>query len=91
VRRNTRLGGTVLGVLIGTLVATRFARQLALGVHDPRPFNFAWLLPVTFGGRWIVRRRAIASGCVTVSAARNVPGRHSYNVHAATQPLQCSL
>ena len=53
------LGGTALGILFGTLVATLFARQLAVGSRTV--LDTAWLLMATFGAiaacRWVMRRR----------------------------------
>ena len=57
-RISNLLGGTVLGILIGTLVATLFVRQLALGSRAA--LDVVWLLVVTFGAiaasRWVMRR-----------------------------------
>jgi phospholipase D1/2 len=56
---NTFLVGAFLGVLLGTLVATVFAHQLALGLRDA--LDVIWPLMLTFGtvvaARWIRRRR----------------------------------
>jgi phospholipase D1/2 len=56
---NLLLGGTILGILGGTLVATLFVRQLALGSRAA--LDVVWLLLITFGAiaayRWIMRRR----------------------------------
>jgi phospholipase D1/2 len=52
------LGGTILGILIGTLVATLYTRQLAVGSRAA--LDVVWLLVVTFGAiaasRWVIRR-----------------------------------
>jgi hypothetical protein len=58
-RISNLFGRTVLGILIGTLVATLFARQLALGLRTA--LDVVWLLVFTFGAiaasRWVMRRR----------------------------------
>jgi hypothetical protein len=62
-RAHSLLGGTVLGILLGVLIATWFARQLAPGVRVS--IDVVWLLAVTFAAmaaaRWIIPGRSQTS------------------------------
>jgi phospholipase D1/2 len=53
------MGGSAIGILPGTFVATVFGDQLAAGLRDPRSINL-WLICgaclVLFAGTWAVRR-----------------------------------
>jgi phospholipase D1/2 len=59
-RAHSLLGGTVLGILLGVLIAMWFVRQLAPGVRAS--IDVVWLLAVTFAAtaaaRWIIRGRS---------------------------------
>ena len=59
-RAHSLLGGTVLGILLGLLIATWFARALAPGLRAS--IDVVWLLAATFAAvaaaRWIIRGRS---------------------------------